>query len=222
VAIDVSEFPGARASGLLRDAGQRPAVPGKVAVLFALEREAAPFRKLARALPHVSIRVTGVGGQRAREAAEQLLRDTLMPRLVIAAGFCGALHPALRVGDVVTSPRILTVDHLVSDPTEKRWLAERHGAEAVDMESGVIAEVCTARGVAFVAVRAVSDTVDISLSPELVRLLSGGRVSMWKALRAAARRPRLLGEFRRLARDTRVAARNLAAALFRILNNDPR
>jgi adenosylhomocysteine nucleosidase len=135
---------------------------------------------------------------------------------VIAAGFCGALVPVLRVGDVVTSPRILTVDHLVSDPAEKRRLAERHGADAVDMESAAVAEVCAAKGVPFLAVRAVSDTVDTALSPELVRLLSGGRVSVWKALRTIMRRPRLLGEFRRLARDTKLAARNLAEALIKI------
>src|SRR4029079_15902952 len=84
-------------------------------VLFALEREAAPFRRAAHSLKNVSMHVTGVGCQRGRAAAEQILREWPQPSLVIAAGFCGALSPRLKVGDVVTS-RILMVSRLVSDP----------------------------------------------------------------------------------------------------------
>jgi adenosylhomocysteine nucleosidase len=127
--------------------------------------------------------------------------------------------PTLRVGDVVTTPRIVTVDHLVTDIAEKRRLSESH--DAVDMESSAVAEVCTARGVAFLAVRVVSDTVDTALSPELVRLLSGGNVSAWRACGALVRRPALLSEFLRLARDTRFAARKLAEALVKTINTEP-
>jgi len=190
-----------------------------ITVVFALEREAAPFRKLARGLPRVSISVSGVGHANAREAANRLLMETPVPNLVIAAGFCGALVPTLRVGDIVTSPRIFTATHLISTPHEKRQIAEQHGVDAVDMESSAIAEVCAERGVPFRAVRAVSDTVDTALSPELVRLLSGGNVSPWKAIRALVRKPALLGEFRRLARDTKLAARNLANELMRIVSH---
>jgi adenosylhomocysteine nucleosidase len=182
-----------------------------VAILFALEREAAPFRRAARDFENVSIHVSGVGRKRARIVAERLLGES-RPELVVAAGFCGALAPHLRVGDVVTA-RIVTVDHLVSDPAEKRRLRELHDADAVDMESSAIRDVCAERDVQCRVVRAVSDTADTALAPDLVRLLSGGHVSIWRAIRALARRPLLLGEFRRLARDTRVAARNLADAL---------
>ncbi|VTU00144.1 nucleoside phosphorylase : Nucleoside phosphorylase OS=Thioflavicoccus mobilis 8321 GN=Thimo_3445 PE=4 SV=1: PNP_UDP_1 [Gemmataceae bacterium] len=136
---------------------------------------------------------------------------------MIAAGFCGALVPALRVGDVVTSPRIVTADHIVGTPAEKRMLAEQHNADAVDMESAAIAEACAAKGVAFSAVRAVSDAADTALSPDLVRLLSGGNVSPWKAIRALVRKPALLGEFLRLARDTKLASRTLARELLRVV-----
>jgi adenosylhomocysteine nucleosidase len=189
-----------------------------VLVLFALRREAASFRR--HACPGVAIHVSGVGRNRARHTAEAALRSVPAPRLVIAAGFCGALAPGLRVGDVVTSPRIVTVDHLVADPADKHQLAERTGAEAVDMESAAVEEVCAARGVPFLAVRVVSDTADTALSPELVRLLSGGRVSPLKAAVALAGKPSLLGEFRRLARDTKQAARSLADALVPFIKNE--
>ena len=188
-----------------------------IIVLFALEREAAPFRKAARTLPHVSIHVSGVGRGAAREAAKRLLGAR--PSLVIAAGFCGALKPSLNIGDVVMSPHILTVDHLVTDPAEKCRLGEFH--DAVDMESSAVEAVCAANGVRFLAVRAVSDTADTALSPELVRLLSGGNVSVRKACAALVRRPKLLGEFLRLGRDTKLAARNLADALVQVINAQP-
>jgi adenosylhomocysteine nucleosidase len=168
----------------------------------------------------VSVHVSGVGRGHAQTAAEQLLREPI-PRLVIAAGFCGALVPNLKIGDIVRSPRILTVDHLIADPAEKRRLAEQHEADAVDMESAAIAEVCREKGVPFLAMRAVSDTADTALSPELTRLLSGGNVSPWKATAALVRRPSLLGEFRRLARDTSRAARNLAAELVKVIGERP-
>ena len=74
-----------------------------------------------------------------------------------------------------------------------------------------------AKGIEFLAVRAVSDASDTALSPELVHLLSGGNVSMWMACRALLGKPALLPEFLRLARDTKLAARNLAAALVKVI-----
>jgi adenosylhomocysteine nucleosidase len=189
----------------------------RVLILFALEREAAPLRRLARGVPHVRVHVTGVGRKAAGEAASRLLEHAPIPALVVAAGFCGALVPALRVGDIVTSPRIFTADHIVGTPAEKRLLAEQQNADAVDMESAAIADACAARGVPFRAVRAVSDAADTALSPDLVQLLSGGNVSPWKAVRALVRKPALLGEFLRLARDTKLASRTLARELMRIV-----
>ena len=178
-------------------------------VLFALEREAAPFRRAIGARRGVVIGVSGVGLNAARKAAKRLLLQR--PSLVIAAGFCGALNPSLKVGDVVKSPHILTVDHLVSDPAEKCQLSRFH--DAVDMESAAVEAVCAEAGVPFLAVRAVSDTADTTLSPELVQLLSGGNVSVWKACAALVRKPSLLGEFLRLGRDTAFAARKLGDEL---------
>ena len=220
-----------------------PGRAGRVVVLFALGREMAPFRRALRTRHDVSVIVTGVGRSAARRAAKALINEPL-PRLIIMAGFCGALVPDLAVGDVVISrdicssgsswlaaellvpgdiriaarrSRILTTNRLISDPIEKKRLGKLHQADAVDMESATVAEVCARAGVPFLAGRAVSDTVETRLSPELVKLLSGGRVSPWKAAAAILRRPLLLGEFLRLARDTRRASRNLATVLVGLL-----
>ena len=189
----------------------------RIAVIFALEREAAPFRHSARNYPQVDIHVSGIGRIRARSAVEHVLRLST-PRLVIAAGFCGALIPTLKIGDIVRSPRIVTVDRLIGEAAEKKRLAETHLADAVDMESAAIEEVCTERGVPFLAIRAVSDMADASLSPELVRLISGGDASVWQACRALVKKPSLLPVLLRLARDTKLAARNLAEVLIKEMN----
>ena len=181
-------------------------------LLFAMKREAEPF--LARLHGNdVVVEFTGIGRAAARKTLLRLLEQFPLPGLVIAAGYCGALVPDLKVGDIVASPHILTVDHLVGDPQEKARLAEEHGARAVDMESSAIAEACAERGIPFTAIRAVSDASVTALSPELVRLLSGGEVSIWKACLALIRRPHLLREFLRLHRDTKLAAERLADAL---------
>lgn len=186
-----------------------------VAIVFALQREADPF--LRRKLP-VNSAVSGVGTPGAFTATH-LLIEAFKPRLVVAAGYCGALSPHLKVGDIVTSPRILTVDHVVGDPAEKRALFGTTGADAVDMESAAVEKVCAEYGVSFLAVRAVSDTSDTRLSPALLKVLTGGRVSWWKAFAAAVRRPYLFVEYNRLARDTKIAGEKLAEALVAIVRS---
>ncbi len=109
--------------------------------------------------------------------------------------------------------RILSVDCIIGSPAEKRSLALRHQAIAVDMESAAVAQMCDDNNIPWVAVRVISDRVDTALSPELIELLNGGSVSVLQTMRAVLRQPSLLLEFRRLARDTRLAAQRLAEFL---------
>ena len=203
-----------------------------VVVVFALDREAAPFRKLAKRnrLP-VRIVVSGVGA----EAAKRAMVNVGEASLVISAGFCGALDPKLKVGDVCISSfsrdaealrsgpqglqpdKLFTVSRIVASPDEKRYLREQTGADIVDMEAETIRILCRLRNIPFVAVKAVSDTADTALSPDLVRLLANGKVSIPQTLLAIVRRPAILLEFRRLARDTSIAATRLAERLAEIV-----
>jgi hypothetical protein len=106
---------------------------------------------------------------------------------------------------------------MVTDPGEKRALGERYGAAAVDMETAAVARACGRAGVPFGCVRAISDDVDTPLSPRLAALLAGGRVSPLRLLGQVARAPGLVGELWRLARQTRLAARQLGRALGELL-----
>jgi adenosylhomocysteine nucleosidase len=169
------------------------------------------------------------------------------PKLVLSAGFAGGLQENLRVGDVllateVVTPdgstwpttwpeelppgewrpplirgRLLTTDRLIGDPAEKRRLGEQHQAAAVDMESAVLAAWCRKHDVPFGCVRAVSDDLHTPLSPKLVGLLAGGRVSWPRLMGAVVTSPGLVGELRRLARQTRHAAEQLGQALGEVL-----
>ena len=84
---------------------------------------------------------------------------------------------------------ILAVDRVADDPAERRRLRERTGADAVDMESGILAATGRLDG----CVRAVSDTPREPLGPiaELVtpegRFRAAGLVALAQRPAAAAR-----------------------------------
>ncbi|HWG47793.1 MAG TPA: hypothetical protein VN688_33830 [Gemmataceae bacterium] len=157
------------------------------------------------------------------------------PRLVLSAGFSGALQPEQRVGDLIVATevldqrgnrwpttnssfsrdiiagRLLTVSELVSDPREKQRLGQQYQAIAVDMETAIVASMCHKQGVPFACVRVISDDLNTALSPHLVDLLRHGRVSPPSLAWAILRHPSLIRELWRLARQTRLAAERLRA-----------
>jgi adenosylhomocysteine nucleosidase len=169
------------------------------------------------------------------------------PKLVLSVGFCGGLHPDLKVGDVVlatevvdeqeeTRPttwpgelppgewrpplhrgRILTTAHIVASADEKAALGRRYDALAVDLESAPLAALCRKRDVPFGVVRAVSDDCRTSLSPALAALLAGGQPTPWRVGLAALGKPALFAEFWRLSRQGHRAAEQLALALGELL-----
>jgi adenosylhomocysteine nucleosidase len=237
------------------------------AVLFALGREARPFLRnfpvredlnatpckisFCEAATRLLVMETGVGQERMQRALDWLLGQPLvgsvpyLPKLVVSAGFSGALHEDLHVGDIIvatevigpdsechraswpgepaaqTSPfrrgRLLTVDRLVADPAEKRALALRHDALAVDMETATVASRCSRIGVPFACVRAISDDAHAPLSPDLDHIIVNGRLSLARLTARLLRRPALTAELWRLARDTRLAAERLGEALRELL-----
>jgi adenosylhomocysteine nucleosidase len=169
------------------------------------------------------------------------------PKVVLAAGFSGSLEETLAVGDIVLATdvadmegaswpatwpaplppgewrpplhrgRLLSTPRLIGTPEEKRALGKQHTAVAVDMETAAIAHRCTQRAVPFGCVRAISDALSAPLSAQLAGLLGGARVSALRLVMLTARHPGLVGEMARLARDTRLAAAQLAQALGEIL-----
>jgi nucleoside phosphorylase len=195
----------------------------------------APNIRLAELEGHVFVVAeTGMGAERVREALVWLADRSTCSRAVFA-GFAGGLRADLGVGDLVWADEVVAADgrrhhpsepppasarrgilrscdRLVSSPAEKRRLAA-DGGDVVDMESAAFAAWCDAHSVRWSCVRAVSDAVDTTVPSELFDLVSDRGVSLARLARAIARRPSLVADLWTLGRSTRLAARNLSAAL---------
>jgi hypothetical protein len=113
--------------------------------------------------------------------------------------------PGLEVAGAVPGT-ILTARHIVDDPAERRELHERTGADAVDLESGVLAATGRLAG----CVRAISDTPERTLGALADAVTPAGRPRPAKLAAALARRPtataRALGDIRRALRALARAA----------------
>jgi adenosylhomocysteine nucleosidase len=146
----------------------------------------AALRAEVRRLNHPRLRlvVGGVGYDRARAAAARLC-DAARPTLLVSAGFCGALDPALRTGDLLVGGTVREARRFAPDeralgalpdarrgdtlwvPQVRRDLGARpEGVAAVDMESAAVAAVALERGIPFVSIRAVLDTPDAPLASD--------------------------------------------------------
>lgn len=152
------------------------------------------------------IQISGVGAEPARVAAEALWKRGA--GMLVSTGFCGALVPTLKVGDLIQE-RIATSLVPVTTPDARRALVKEANAEAVDMETRSVIEVGTLRGIPIRILRVVSDTLEDDLSLIL------GQDATLSPLRIAFRllNPRAWPVALRLARQSRIARRRLVEAV---------
>jgi adenosylhomocysteine nucleosidase len=196
---------------------------------------------------------TGVGGSLTKKALDWVLSKPLLgnvpyqPKVVLSAGFAGALQEELQVGDLILASevvdpagnltsvpwpgplpagdwqppmrrgRLLSHYKLASDPVQKKEMGRRREALAVDMESVMVASICSRREVSFGCIRVISDRVDTTISPQLLSVLSGAKVSWWRLAELLVRSPNKVGELWRLAKASRLASQQLAKALGELL-----
>jgi nucleoside phosphorylase len=111
---------------------------------------------------------------------------------------------AMRKGTIVTFER----------PMKKRVLAKQIPAglefPVCDMETFGIAETCLRQEIRFLAFRAVSDTLDVEVPPELVGVVDeSGEPRLGRLFTAVSTNPALVTDVLRLRRDSETAARNL-------------
>ena len=180
---------------------------------------------------------SGMGPVRAQRATAALL-DAHQPRWIVSTGFCGALIPDMRIGQIVvaneiTNPqaetlkidigmsadlsrglyvgRTITVEKMVRTVAEKQLLAENSGAIAVDMETYGIAHLCQERKTRFLAVRAVSDDLSADLPEEIMSLVGEtGTVRFGAVVGALWKRPGSYKEMWQLRENALIAADHLA------------
>ncbi len=88
----------------------------------------------------------------------------------------------------------------------------------LEMETTGVARIASERNVPLVAVRAISDGADEELDFSIADFTDREmRIRVWKVLWALARKPRIIPQLVRLARNSRLAAGNLATAVLAIV-----
>lgn len=128
---------------------------------FGLRKKDGVFEGFISGVP-VLLKISGVGAQSACLASAELVRRGA--KMLVSAGFCGALTPNLKVGDLVTE-RIRSVDTPARTPAEREALTRRANAIAVDMETQSVVEEGTRRAVPIRVLRVVSDPFETDLTP---------------------------------------------------------
>ncbi len=176
----------------------------------------------------------GAGPVLAAEAVEEARRREEFSAIV-STGFCGALDPALAIGDILValavvdgeggkmyptrSPistgvhsagNIISVNRVAGTVNSKRELRDR-GGNGVEMEAAGVALAATRLGVPFYCIRSVSDLAgeEFAVDFNAVRDVNG-RFQVSRIIAAALRKP--LTSFpalMRLAGNARIAARSL-------------
>ena len=215
----------------------------KVAIVAALEREVWPMVKNWKAERReyegrsfkffenasVALVCAGIGSEAARRATEAII-SLYQPRLIISAGFAGALDSRLQVGDTLVPSCVIDAkdgsrrEHEsgngflvtfedVADAEQKAQLNEAFGAHAVDMEAAAVARCAEAHGLDFFACKVISDASDTSLPPVTQFVAADGSFQALRFLRHIAFRPWLWGSVLRLSRNSGIAARKLCQAL---------
>ncbi|APW62930.1 nucleoside phosphorylase [Paludisphaera borealis] len=170
----------------------------------------------------VAVIVSGVGRASARRGAEHLMAGH-RPRVLVSAGFAGALDVDLKRNDlvaprividgagdaveidealveslpgIVKAGRLLLVDRVITDPGEKAALRLAHQADLIDMETFSVAAAARDQGAPFVSLRVISDDARTELPAEIGRLLNtSGTYRVGAAMRAIWSRPSSLKDF---------------------------
>jgi len=174
----------------------------------------------------------GAGAAHAGRAAE-IACQACGPEAVVSMGFCGALDPALQIGDVfaatavdaagrrfdVCLPRsdaphstgvLASIAHVAQTASEKALLRAA-GASAVEMEAGGVAQVAAQHDIPLFCVRSVTDTATQTFVVDFNKALrSDGHFGTISLLTSALGNPgKAFPELFRLRNFCRIATRTL-------------
>jgi len=124
----------------------------------------------------IAICHTGVGAESCRTRFISFLQEH-RPQCLISSGFAGGLDPALKVGDIVIAGNFsdksllagVTISNAIrgtmstqaqvaETAADKAALFSQTHASAVDMETAVIFELCSQRGIPMISLRGISDS----------------------------------------------------------------
>jgi adenosylhomocysteine nucleosidase len=187
----------------------------------------------------ILLAANGAGPKLATRALEIAIRaisaadlQSSVLEAVFCVGFCGALQPDLREGQIVVATEIkapgstevfpawkveaeqafvsgtfVSQDRVAAAAVEKAELRDRFGAIAVEMEAFGVAARAKRAGLPFCCIKAVSDRADESFGIDVNRTRSpDGRISRVKIVLQGVARPSLIPELFRLKRRADLAA----------------
>lgn len=178
-----------------------------------------------------------IGGMGQANAAAVVERLPLVPGdRVVTSGFAGGLNATLATGDVVfdADPELESIARLLEDrgarrvrfhcdvrvattPAEKAVLRGGSGADAVEMESGVIRRRCRARGISSATVRVISDAAHESLPLDFNALMTPQMtMNFGKLALVLARRPWVIPRLMRFQKCLGEASGRLAESLLAV------
>ena len=211
-----------------------------VLTCFAVKEEAVELKKILPDLGDAEILVTGIGVKNAERMIQQRLMEE-PPSLVLTCGFAGALNPELKVGDVLfgddtekelaetlrsagaVAAKFYCATQVATTAAEKASLRQSTGADAVEMESAVIREICRERKIPSATVRVISDTADEDLPLDFNLLMTPEQaISFTKLALALMKSPGKVPRLLALQRNTRHAAQRLAEVLGKLLSHRDR
>ncbi|OYV40978.1 MAG: hypothetical protein B7Z80_03120 [Rhodospirillales bacterium 20-64-7] len=139
----------------------------------------------------------------------------LVPTLVLEGPREYPCDPALmRFLGGPSGQRLLAGHRIAAAVADKAALFRRSRADAIDLESGAVARVASARGLRFAVLRAIADPAERALPPAaLVPLRADGGIALGHVLRSVALQPAQIPALLRLARDAGSARKALVARL---------
>ena len=145
-------------------------------------------------------------------------KETFLPDVTLFAA-----AETLHLPDVkVQNGTLVTVDKVVTTAAEKRGLAARTGAIAVDMETAGAVRVAQERGIPWLAVRAITDGLNDELPLDFNALANpDGSINRGRIIRATLAHPHKIPALIRLGQRSSLAANNLAAFLVAFLQTLP-
>jgi len=171
----------------------------------------------------------GMGAQRVALAVQAAMTAGPVTAL-LSVGLAGGCDPGVSVGDVIragivvdaqtgerfgdaaTGP-VLVSSSAIAGVREKQRISASYGASAVDMEAASVARLARAHGLAFHAIKAISDEADFEMQELGQFTTPDGQFREAAFVMYAAARPWMWGRLIQLGRNSGLAVRSLTAAV---------
>ncbi len=185
---------------------------------------------------------TGVGRKSCETKIDDFLRAE-QPRCLISSGFAGAAREDFQVGDLIVAEnlsdrellseaqriladrnvrtaKLFTSATIVGSIDARNEIARTNGADAVDMETEVIAQACSVRGIPMFSLRVISDSLrePFPVPPSILFDIERQRTNAAKLSLYLIKHPGALFDLFRFARQITQARKILTNAIITLVS----